>query len=319
MYPRLKEGVSIGTFTYEDSPEKHYYAENKDKVEFEISHRVYRELLRADGTHPIRVSKTLLRELKKANILTTSRYVFTGIVSRFVLLPLGQKAQRFQPICRVLNILLPVLAAVLFAASLFAKATCGHFPSGDLNNVLFYLLFLFSIVAHEYGHLISGLSVGYRFSELGLLLLGVIPVGAYVAHTDNQDVRRLAKIQFSLSGIEANLLIAGICLLLSTLPTSLDTTFVMTANINVLLAIINLLPATGLDGESTLSAILGIDSVSKYSKVFLKNKKFRKHFLRAGAPGYVCASAFVLSLISSALVPLLILCDIVCAVLNIFL
>ena len=41
MYPVLKEGVSIGTFRYEGSDATHYYIENADGVEFEISRRLW--------------------------------------------------------------------------------------------------------------------------------------------------------------------------------------------------------------------------------------------------------------------------------------
>ena len=42
MYPVLKEGVSIGTFQYEGSDTTHYYIENADGEEFEISHKIGR-------------------------------------------------------------------------------------------------------------------------------------------------------------------------------------------------------------------------------------------------------------------------------------
>ena len=53
MYPVLKEGVTIGTFRYEGSEKIHYYAENPNGKEFELSHRLWNALLQADGTHPL--------------------------------------------------------------------------------------------------------------------------------------------------------------------------------------------------------------------------------------------------------------------------
>ena len=53
MYPVLKEGVSIGTFHYEGSDTIHYYIENADGEEFEISRRLWDALLKADGTRPL--------------------------------------------------------------------------------------------------------------------------------------------------------------------------------------------------------------------------------------------------------------------------
>ena len=37
MYPVLKEGVSVGSFRYEGSDTIHYYIENADGEEFEIT------------------------------------------------------------------------------------------------------------------------------------------------------------------------------------------------------------------------------------------------------------------------------------------
>lgn len=318
MHPRLRDGVSIGTFTYKGSSEKHYFVENKNETEFEVSYHVYRELLHADGTHPLRISKTLLEQMKKDKILTTSRYVFDGIISRFVLIPLGRNIKRFRPVCRLINTMLPVLSAIIFALAVFFKQHCNYVPTSDLNSILYYLLIIFSLAVHECAHLASGISIGYTFSEMGLLLLGIFPVGAYVAHEEKKNVRRISQIQFSLAGIEANMLVAATCLQLSTTPSMLDTTFVAVANINILLAILNLLPASGLDGESALSALLGIDGIGKYTKLFIKNKFFRKKLFEAGIAGYSCIAVFAINLISSALVSLLLVCDVICVGLNVF-
>lgn len=319
MHPRLRDGVSIGTFTYKGSPEKHYFVENEHEDQFEVSYRVYKELADADGTHPLRISKSLLRRLKKDEILTTNRYVFDGIISRFVLIPFGKSIARFQPICRIINAVLPFLAVLLFAISAFLKQKHNHYSISELNVFVYYLLILVSLTAHEYAHLISGLCYGYRFTEMGLLLLGILPVGAYVAHIEKKKVARLARLQFSLAGIEANVFIAAVLLLLSIIPSSLDTTLVMAANINILLAILNCLPASGLDGESALSTLLGIDSIGKYTKLFLKNKHFRKRLFTSGTAGYACTAVFAINLISSVLVGLLMIRDVICVGLNIFL
>lgn len=319
MYPRLQNGVSVGTFTYNGSPEKHYYVENKKEVQFEVSYRVYNELLHADGTHPLRISKTSLEKLKKNNILTTDRYVFDGIISRFIVLPLGKSVTRFRPICQLVNAALPYFTVFLLAVSIFLKQRCHHSSIGELNLLLYYLLILVSMAVHEYAHLISGISYGYRFAELGLLLLGILPVGAFVSYQEKRNVRRLARIQFSLAGIEANLCIAAIFLLLSMIRSSLDTTFVTAANINVLLAVLNLLPAAGLDGESAFSAFLGVESLNKYAKLFLKKKNYRKRILSAGAPGYTCTVLFAINLISSVFVGILLICDVLIVCYNVFL
>ena len=63
-----------------------------------------------------------------------------------------------------------------------------------------------------------------------------------------------------------NLLIAGICLPMAMQYYSLSLVLVSVANINVVLAGINLLPASGFDGESALSAVFGMNSISEVTK-----------------------------------------------------
>ena len=319
MYPRLLDGVTVGTFSYKGSSEQHYYVENSDKKRFKVPYQIYREVTHADGTHPLRIPGSALKKLKKEKILTTRRYVFDGIISRFILLPFGKRIARFQPVYRLINAALPFMGALLLAVSIFLKQNCDYCPTGEIRYFPYYLLIVLSLAVHEFAHLISGISYGFRFTEMGVLLLGIFPVGAYVAHIPKKHVRPSARIQFSLAGIEANVLLSAIFLLLSIKPSSLDATFVMAANINLLLAFLNLLPASGLDGEAALSALLGMDSIAEATKRFLRNKTFRRRVLRAGPAGYVCTAVFVLNLISSVLVGLFLICDVVCVGLNLLL
>lgn len=75
MYPILKDGVSLGTFQYEGSETTHYFVENADGQEFEVSHRLWNALLKADGTQPLALpdkGKKLLPVLKEHNLVQTS-------------------------------------------------------------------------------------------------------------------------------------------------------------------------------------------------------------------------------------------------------
>ena len=140
----------------------------------------------------------------------------------------------------------------------------------------------------------AGLAYGYDLYDVGILLLGIFPVGAYVPHGDKKDTAKGAKIQFSLAGIEANLLIAGICLLLAVQGVPCSPTLLATAEINIVLAAINLLPTAGLDGESALSAVCGVKNISVTAKRWLTSKQRRRELLRAGLPGLVWLSVFAL-------------------------
>lgn len=316
MHPRLRDGVSLGAFQKGFS-ETHYFVENEWEERFEISYQVYIELLQADGTHPIHISKSVLEEMKKEEILTTSRYVFEGIISRFLLIPLGKNLAKFQPICRWINVALPLLATLLFAVSVFAKRRFDPSAGSDLNLMIYAILMLFSVIVHEAGHLVAGISYGYRFAHMGILLLVFLPIGAYVTYDDKKELDRSSQVQFSLAGIEANVLMAAVCLLLSIKSSALDMTFVMVANINMLLVVLNILPGFGFDGESALSACLGME-IGEDAKKFLTSQTFRQKKLTSGISGYGAIALYAIHYLSSVVVGLWITTNILAIILEVF-
>lgn len=314
MYPVLKEGVSVGTFQYEDSDTIHYYAENADGEEFEINHRLWRALLHADGTEPLDLpdkGQKILPALKKRGLIQISRFVRgSGIFNEFILFPIGRRLEKGSLFCKAVNAALPMAAVLLFAIGVYRKVS-GSIQIGYYFNQWLYMgLILFSLMLHEMGHLVAGLAYGYNISDTGILLLGICPIGAYVAHEDKEDARTTEKLQFALSGIEMNLLLAGICLLAAMWCYPLSRTLVSVASGNLILAGVNLLPAAGLDGEAALSALCGVESISEVAKKWLLDPKRRRKLFRSGFPGYACLGIFALTFLSKILFWLLIVWDI---------
>ena len=219
---------------------------------------------------------------------------------------------------RAINAALPAVSILIFVIGIYVMASKGEGSVYNFSWWLYYGLIALSLAFHELGHLIAGLAYGYKVSDTGILLLGIIPLGAYVAHEDKKDAMKTEKIQFALAGIEVNLLIAGICLLLATQSYQWSLTLLSVANVNVVLAGVNLLPTSGLDGESALSAACGINSISEVSKRWLTNKKLLQKLFRAGLPGYACFCVFSITLISKVLLWLFIGLDIVSVFLNVF-
>lgn len=321
MYPILKEGVSIGTFKYKDSDSVHYYIENAGGEKFEIDRALCNALLKADGTRPLDLpdkGKQILPTLKKHELVQTSRFVHSGgAFNRFILFPIENKIKIDRSFFKAINAALPVASILIFALGVFLMATDSEYIGYNFNLWIYCLLFILSIVIHELGHLFAGLSYGYKFSDIGILLFGVVPVGAYVAHEDKKDAAKSEKIQFALAGIEMNLLIAGICLLLVVMFYHCSLTLLSVANVNILLACVNLLPASGFDGEYALSAICGVDNIGKLSKKCLFDKNRRRKLLQSGLKGYSCIFVFFVTLISKAVPWLLVGIDIACIVFNI--
>lgn len=219
MHPILKEGVSIGTFQYEGPDTTHYYIENADGEEFEISRRLWDALLKADGTRPLDLpdnGRRILPKLKRHGLVRTSRFVQDdGLFNRFILFPVGNRLQAGRLVFRAINAALPAVAILVFAMGIYVIASEGAGSGYDFSWWLYYGLIALSLALHELGHLLAMQS--YQWS---LTLLSV-------------------------------------------------------ANINIILAGVNLLPASGLDGESALSAACGINSISEVAKRWLNNKKRR--------------------------------------------
>lgn len=270
MYPVVKEGVSLGALQYEGSETTHYYIENTDGEEFEISQRLWDALLQADGTNPLNLpdeGRKILPILRERGLVQISRFVNDdGLFNRFILFPISNRLQNGSLICKAINAALPVVSILIFAIGVYLTISSSTETANHINWWLYYGLLVCSLTLHEAGHLVVGLDYGYKISDTGILLLGIIMIGAYVAHEDKKDATKSEKIQFALAGVEVNLLIAGICLLVAMQYYSQSFTMVFVANINVVLAGINMLPTSGLDGESALSALFGVDSISKVAK-----------------------------------------------------
>ncbi len=305
MYPVLKEGVSLGTFRYEGSDDVHYYAENADGDEYEISFSLWNALDRADGTGPLALpdgGKRILPTLKERGLVRTSRFVEDeGLYNRFILFPVGNCSARAVRACRVMNRLLPLAAFVALTIGVNMIASGRFAIGGGLNLWLYYVLVIASLALHETGHLIAGLGYGYEISDVGILLLGILPFGAYVAHAEKESASKTEKIQFSLAGIEMNLLTAGLCLVLSAAWYPLSFTMVSVAVINILLAGLNLLPTSGLDGESVLSTLCGVDCIGEEAVKILRDRKCRRALLHSGRAGALRLCACAASLVSRVL------------------
>ena len=322
MYPVLKEGVSIGTFRYENSDTTHYYIENADGEEFEISRSLWNALLKADGARPLELpdnGRCMLPELKRLGLVRTTRFVQDdGIFNRFILFSISNRMRDSRLVFKAINAALPVVSILIFAIGIYVMVSEGERSDCEINWWIYYSLIALSLAFHELGHLVAGLAYGYKISNTGILLLGIIPLGAYVAYENKKDATKAERIQFALAGVEVNLLIAGFCLLLAMQSYQLSLTLISVANVNVLLAAVNLLPSSGLDGESALSAALGIRSISEVARRWLTNKKRRQKLLRAGLPGYACICLFSITFISKFILWLLIGLDVVSVFFNIF-
>lgn len=132
-----------------------------------------------------------------------------------------------------------------------------------MKKLEYYFLFMFFIILHEIGHLISGIILGYKPKEINLNITGI----SLEFYNYNIDKKDLAKIVVLLSGPIINIILSIIYY-----SKNIEIAF-----INVVLATVNLLPILPLDGGKILKIIMkkiwgykkGIKISEYISKIFL--------------------------------------------------
>lgn len=164
---------------------------------------------------------------------------------------------------------------------------------------------LLGLVLHEVGHALACLSYGGGLLEAGLIWTGLYP-GAYVMIDDSRVRRRLRKVQINLAGVEMNFLLAGLSLLLlSAAGDRLDWeawtgALFFAALENILLAVLNLSFFEGLDGEHTMSLLMGKGSIVAHARrnirYILRTKNRQRYFAQYGITGVanICTSVVIL-------------------------
>lgn len=203
------------------------------------------------------------------------------------LVKIGPKVERLKPIFSSLNLALPLLSVLSFLFGIFLMFSDYKLLfTGDFSKGIFIFLYLFSIVGHECGHVVAGVDANYPLGHAGILFLFLLPVGAYVSFDDsNLRALKSKRIQFTMSGIEVHLLLFGLFLGVAFFTSDLSLTFSLAAFTNAILAFVNILPASGLDGEKALSEALEVDSISRLSKNMLFNSTYRKNLFYGGIKG----------------------------------
>lgn len=133
--------------------------------------------------------------------------------------------------------------------------------SEDIHWLLFPVIVLFCILMHEVaGHLASGAALGADIYEAGVTL-----GGAYILIDDTGLQNKWCRAQISAAGIEANLLVAGCGMILAAVLNSRDLWWL--AILNLCLALTNLAPIIGSDGNAVAAALLGFDPAKTANKV----------------------------------------------------
>lgn len=312
MYPLLREGVSLGHFvTAEDEPAG-FFAENARGETYEISEELYHLLMKADGTHnfydravPRARTERTLHQLQQAGLITTSRLQPGFPFGRFTLLLVGERGARLKGPCTVVNRVLPWLCLLLTAVGLSRLGhTVVRFPLEGYLCPATVSLFLLCLALHEAGHFCAAVASDCVVSDVGVLLLGLLPAGAYVSYNAPPESSRQG-VQLALAGVQMNLALMGLFSLLAYLPGTPGEVFAVVCLWNLVIALINLVPAAGLDGEAALSARLGVPSFGDFVSRVLHCSETRAMLFHGGVEGLFWLGMCLLQLLSRVVLVLL--------------
>ncbi|MFQ9084506.1 MAG: hypothetical protein ACLR5L_09830 [Clostridium sp.] len=175
------------------------------------------------------------------------------------------------------------------------------------------------MILHEVGHAIACLAnMKGAFLEAGFMIRGILP-GAYVMIDATDVTNRRKKAQIYLAGIEVNLLLSGLLMILMT--SVRENSFLGEWKIamlyavvqNVILALINISLVENFDGEHTMRALFGgpiVDAAKANLKQMFSSKKRRNYFRKNGINGIANICTSVVVLVFQIFIPLLILAEI---------
>lgn len=174
------------------------------------------------------------------------------------------------------------------------------------------------VICHEISHAIACLGYGGKFFEAGVMMKGIMP-GAYVLIDDFGIKSRLKKAQINMAGIEMNLLLAGVMMILMVKVGASSCLFRYKIAMyyimiqNIFWALLNISFSEGLDGEHTISSLMGasvVDAAKANIQQMTTRKKRKEYFSKTGVTGVanICTSIIIMGF--QLLIPMLLLADI---------
>ena len=269
------------------------------------------------------------QHLSRERMVRRSRFNLSDgkTVMRTVYIPRRKRARTLVP--KILNVMLMVsfLPVFLYGVYLICHdgVLLGKEDNFFLNIVLGQVFGLGGgILLHETAHAVACLSDRRgRWLEAGIMMRwGIIP-GAYV-WLDTKDIRsQMKKIQINMAGIEMNLLLAGILMVLLVhfrysygFLSQWRLAMLYAVLMNVSLVLFNVSFAEGLDGEHTISEIFAdgnsiVDAAKENIRQMILKKDRKVYFEKNGvACGIANLGVSAIILCFQMLLPLMIAADI---------
>lgn len=291
--------------------------------EYEISANVARYLLSLDGnTHPLKVEgyeeeqcARMYNYLNRRELIRDSGSKIILGTSKIHTLFIPNKPFSKSSVFKILNAILMTSFLPVFILGLYRILCCKYSADFDLMLPGIVIGILLTMVPHELGHAIAALSYGAYVYEFGLLRMGLLP-GAYVMIDEAKLKSKLYKAQINMAGIEVNVLLAGICMILISLGKDGNiwykcSGFLFAVVFELLIGILtNIIFYKGLDGEHTLTNLLGVDCGDLESCVkanidaLFSPRRREKYFEKNGANGFAYMVVGVVWILNQTVIPI---------------
>ena len=314
-YPMTNNWLSyrrISDYEYE-------VTDNLDDSVYTMGCKIAKFAKQLDGhTNPYEVDRflpkedvrSMLAELNKSDLLRSSRVLESSFGSFLYTIWIPQWTPFLRIFAFLMNNLLILLwlPSLVFGIYVFIKNILVIDVEISLTGYLLGLLG--GICAHELAHAFAGISYRAKVFEFGIGIQNFIPC-AYTL-LENSNCKRQQRIQINAAGVEANLFITGVCLLLCAALPRFSPLFYSAAIMNANLGVLNLLCLGGLDGMAILTDVIGTDV-----GLFLENatrivcsKKRRAKLQKKGLWGYALILTSYIMIFSQIGFPLLLLLNI---------
>lgn len=252
---------------------------------------------------------TYLNILEASGIIRDKRFLSKRLTDFMITLWQPKVTTKVRMVALLLNTLLMVSFLPVFLFSV------NQFILNFGNISLDYLLggIVFGIVTgtffHEMGHLWACLGYGGQAFEVGVFFQLFLP-GAYVLIKDDTIKKRMRRVQMNAAGVEMNILLTGILILLACKISSFGGFFIGAALQNLLMALTNMTFVKGFDGMAIIGELLGDRALCSKIKDVLKNPIYKSYLRMQGLNGEaIIFVSYVLGILQLAL-PLLYLLNI---------
>lgn len=227
----------------------------------------------------------ILAELEVENVIRDKRFFSKFFLFLLVTVWRPKVTPNLRIASFIINGLLLISFLPLLAFSIFYFLNYIYDINLDYITIGSIAGLIVGIVIHEVGHMISCLGYGGRVFEVGFMLQFLLMPGAYVLMNESNIKKRMRRVQVSAAGIEMNLVLTAVFLILSAKFEILSGFFLGAAIQNVFLALLNLTFVDGFDGMAIMSELLGVECIISKAKRITKNKLRRNKLKKDGISG----------------------------------